>query len=193
MIMKKLTGKKVISLAMAFTGCLIASGIFMRLDGMNFRSFLFGFLGAAGYAVYNIGTRFAVPHYESVTVSTYTILFYVIGMIPLVAGSSALPMIQSHPQSLWIMLALGLFCTVLPYTLFSVAVSHMELGKATVLGFGEPLTATLWGIFLFHEPLNLQTISSMALILLSIVIVNIGTKDKGTSKKEESMLEISAV
>ena len=182
---EKMSFRKILSLGFALTGCIIMSGILSGGAGaLSPKGLAIGLLSGVGYMFYNVGSRLAVPHYDSITISAYTLMFYVIGMIPFVASDSALPMIQAHPVTLVAMLALGLISSVMPYTLFPLALNHMELGKATILGFGEPLTATLWGLFLFGEALTPKTVISLGLILLSILVVNIGVKEDLQSEEE---------
>lgn len=46
---------------------------------------------------------------------------------------------------------LGLVCTLLPFLLYTRGLSRMDSGKASVLAFAEPLTATLMGVVAFGE------------------------------------------
>ena len=76
------------------------------------------------------------------------------------ASAAMLPL--SHPADMFSLavsdfsmaggiLLLGLVCTLLPFLLYTRGLSRMDSGKASVLAFAEPLTATLLGVVAFGE------------------------------------------
>ena len=48
----------------------------------------------------------------------------------------------------------------------------MEAGKASILASVEPLTSTLVGVAVFHEPLTAAGLGGIACILGAVVLLN---------------------
>ena len=54
----------------------------------------------------------------------------------------------------WI-IAVGIFTSVLPYLLYTAGLSKVESGRASVMATIEPVVASLIGVFLYGEQLDL--------------------------------------
>ena len=77
------------------------------------------------------------------------------------------------PISIVWALLLALISTLLPFLLYTKGLERLEAGKASVMAFFEPLTATLTGILIFHEKLTLWHVIGILLIFTGVVLLNI--------------------
>lgn len=68
-------------------------------------------------------------------------------------------------------LHIGLLATTLAYFLFSSGLKHVKSSTAVTLSLGEPLTASLLGVFLVGETLDSLSWAGLIMLLLGIVIL----------------------
>ena len=176
---EKLMTRKIISLIAALAGCILMSGILTGgADALSFKGMIIGFLSGLGYALYNIGSRLALTKYDTFVVTAYTFLFTVLGMIPFTFSGATGPMMAEHPFSIFVLIIMGTVCTLIPYTLYVLALNNVEVGKASVIAFAEPVTATFLGLIFFHEVLTMNSIIAILLILFSVVVVSVDIRKK---------------
>lgn len=170
---ERITLRKVIALACAFLGCVVMSGL---LGGSGFHitvlGLIAGVLSALGYAIYILGSRAAVERYPSSVVTVYMTLFYTLGTIPFALSDGPLPGKLAGVLPVLFLLLFGLTCTAVPYTMYAKALQRIEVGKASVLAFSEPATATLIGVLIYREAFTISTGVALGLILISIIIMN---------------------
>ena len=74
---EKLNGRKLLALGLAFTGCVLVSGI--SGDGITLTGLLIGLGAGFGYGLYSILGTVALRKYSPYTVTTYTFLFAAVG------------------------------------------------------------------------------------------------------------------
>ena len=173
---EKMNGKKVLALLLAFTGCVLVSGV--GGDTLfSWKGILLGLGSGFFYALYSIFGRYAINRgYGAWTMTFYTFLFCSIGCAFLsdwqVIGSV---MAASSANILWV-LGLGFVTAFLPYVLYSTGLEHMESSKASILASVEPVVSALFGVFVFHESLSVWGILGIVLVLGAIIVLN--TKGK---------------
>ena len=179
---ERITLRKVIALVCAFSGCVVMSGL---LGGTSFHisavGLIAGIVTGFGYGLYILGSRKAVEKYSSSITTLYLTMFYSFGTIPFALSEGSLPGALAAPLPVMVILLFGLVCTVIPYTLYSQSLKKIEVGKASVLSFSEPATATLIGLIIYREAFTLSTGIALGLILVSIIIMNSGSA-KGENK-----------
>lgn len=165
---EKLTKGKLTALVLAFAGCVCSSG---ALTGAapSLSAVLTGLASGFCFALYSIFGKYALQKYSVITVTFYTFL---------VAACCALPF--SNPAAIaavvpqyWLsMLLISLVCTLLPYLLYTRGLSFVPAGKASIMAFAEPLTATVLGALVFHEALSVVQMLGIALIFAGLVLLN---------------------
>ena len=166
-----ITGRKLLALAVAFLGCAAVSGIFSGGLSVTVGGFLMGIGSAFFYALYSIFARFALAHYQPLTVTYYT--FVCAGIASLFVGSpaAAVTLLASSPAMPLLALGLVVLCTVAPFILYTKGLSQVESGKASILASVEPVAAALAGIVAFGEPLSFGVIVGLGCIFLSVCIL----------------------
>jgi drug/metabolite transporter (DMT)-like permease len=173
---EKLNGKKIVALLLAFTGCVLVSGVGGD-TAFSWKGILLGLGSGFFYALYSIFGRYAINRgYGAWTMTFYTFLFCSIGCAFLsdwqVIGST---LVNDSSNILWV-LGLGFVTAFLPYVLYSTGLEHMESSKASILASVEPVVSALFGVFVFHEPISALGILGIALVLGAIVVLNVKKK-----------------
>ena len=169
---EKMNSKKILALILAFTGCVLVSGVGGDTV-FSWKGILLGLGSGFFYALYSIFGRYAINRgYGAWTMTFYTFLFCSIGCAFLsdwqVIGSV---MAESHANILWV-LGLGFVTAFLHYVLYSTGLEHMESSKASILASVEPVVSALFGVFVFHETLSVWGILGIAMVLGAIVVLN---------------------
>ena len=148
---EKITAQKVKGLVFALAGCICTTGIFSGSIHVTVLGILTGVASGFCYALYSIFGKFALKKYTSETVTLYTFLMASAAMLPLSHPADMFSLAVSDFSLTGGIILLGLVCTLLPFLLYTRGLSRMDSGKASVLAFAEPLTATLMGVVAFGE------------------------------------------
>ena len=68
-------------------------------------------------------------------------------------------------------------CTaVCPYAFYTVALDHMEAGKASILCFCEPVAAMVFGFFFFREISTVLSIAGLIIVLIALAMLVLSDK-----------------
>ena len=174
---ERMNGKKIFALLLAFTGCVLVSGVGGD-TAFSWKGILLGLGSGFFYALYSIFGRYAINRgYGAWTMTFYTFLFCSIGCAFLsdwqVIGSV---MAASSANVFWV-LGLGFVTAFLPYVLYSLGLEHMESSKASILASVEPVVSALFGVFVFHETLSLWGILGITMVLGAIIVLNVKKKN----------------
>lgn len=182
---EKITSQKVIALLLAFLGCVFVTGIIGGGgSGISSLAILTGLGSGIGYGLYSIFGSIALKKYHPFTVTAYTFLVASLGLLPFSNPTQILGLAFESSNILFNILLLGVLSTLVPFLFYTKGLEHMEAGKASVMAFVEPMVATMIGIMVFKEQLNLQNSLGILLIFLSVIILNMRTRSKGVMSKE---------
>lgn len=173
---EKMNGKKILALILAFTGCVLVSGVGGD-EKFSWIGILLGLGSGFFYALYSIFGRYAINRgYGAWTMTFYTFLFCSIGCAFLcdwqVIGGSFL----SDSSVAWWVLGLGFVTAFLPYVLYSIGLENMESSKASILASVEPVVSALFGVFVFHESLSVWGVLGILMVLGAIIVLNVKKK-----------------
>jgi drug/metabolite transporter, DME family len=186
---EKITVKKIVCLCVAFLGCAFVTGILNEGGSdLSWQGILVGLGAGLGYALYSIFGRYAIERgYSTFTISFYTFLFSSIGTLPLVKLGHIREVIVESDGMKCVLLLLGfaLISTVLPYLLYTIGLTQVENGKASIMASIEPVVATLLGIFVYGENLTVQGTIGILLVLGAIVFLNMNEKSNETDCSEK--------
>ena len=68
-------------------------------------------------------------------------------------------------------------CTaVCPYAFYTVALDHMEAGKASILSSCEPVAAMVFGFFFFREIPTVLLITGFIIVLVALAMLVLSDK-----------------
>ena len=169
---EKIGRRKLIALALAFAGCVLASG---GLGGakLSTMGLLTGLGAGLGYALYSIFGKYAIKRgYSSYTITTYTFLFALIGTMPFLdLQHFATCIAEADGINLFTYVALTFMTTVAAYLFYTTGLRGMENGRASIIASIEPVMASLVGFFLYKEAFSIPGVIGMILVLTSCVLV----------------------
>jgi len=167
---ERVTKKKLLALGLTLVGCALVCGVFGGGLAVTVPGILLGLGSGFFYALYSIFGRYALAHYDSMTVTVWTFLF---------AGPCSLVLLRpaelrsafSQPLSWGLALGLVVFSTVLPYVFYTRGLARVESGKASIMASLEPVVASLAGVLMFGEPMSAMTLAGIVLVLSGVVIL----------------------
>ena len=164
------TKKKLLALTLTILGCALVCGIFAGNVTVTLSGALLGLGSGFFYALYSIFGRYALAHYDSMTVTVWTFLFA--GPFSLVLLRPAeLAEALSAPENWLLAACLVVFSTVLPYLFYTRGLARVESGKASIMASLEPVVASLAGVLIFGEPMSGTTLAGIVLVLSGVVIL----------------------
>ena len=172
---EKLNGKKLLSLALAFTGCVLVSGI--SGNGVTPVGLLVGLGSGIGYGLYSILGTIALRRYSPYTVTTYTFLFAAAGSWLICGPADMISKFSAAPDLPFLLLFCGLTAlvtAVVPFLAYTLGLQTVEASRAGIIATIEPMVATLIGIVLFSEPLSVLSGLGILLILGAVILLNRG-------------------
>lgn len=167
---EKVTVQKLAALVLAFAGCVLVSGF--TGGQMSGFAVLTGIGSGIGYALYSIFGSVALKKYQPFTVIFYTFLIASVGLVPFSAVTEISAVMIGSGSVIASGLALGVLSTLLPFILYTGGLKELEAGKASVLAFAEPMVATIAGIVIFKEKVNMQNALGIVLIFAAILLLN---------------------
>ncbi len=179
---EKLTGKKVIVLAMTFLGCILVTGLLEAGAGrVTAKGILLGLCAGFGYALYSIFGTFALrKNYRSMTITFYTFLVAAVFMAFLVNPFSLVQRITEQKRWLFT-ITFAVSTTIVPYLAYTAGLSHIEASRASIIATIEPVVAAVVGILLFGESASAMKLAGIALVLSSVFFM----KEKPAGKQED--------
>lgn len=167
---EKITGKKLLALALALLGCALVTGVFTGGLSLTTKGMLFGLGAAFFYALYSIFAPFGLRHYSPLAVVFWTFVFAALGAL-FVADWGNLMTVLSAPQNALLAAGLVLLSTVAPYILYTKGLANVESGKASIMASIEPVVGTLVGTLVFGEPISAGVFLGLACILACVYIL----------------------
>ena len=171
---EKLTGRKLLALLLAFSGCVMVSGISGE-GGVTVTGLLIGLGSGIGYGLYSILGTVALRRYSPYTVTTWTFLLAAVGSWLICRPADLISKINAAPDRaalIGLCIFTALVTAVVPFLAYTLGLRTVEAGKAGILATVEPMVATLIGITVFSEPLTVLSGLGILLILAAVVVLN---------------------
>ena len=171
---EKLTGKKLLALLLAFSGCVLVSGLSGE-GGVTPTGLLFGLGSGIGYGLYSILGTVALRRYSPYTVTTWTFLLAAAGSWLICRPAEMISKFAAAREPaalLGLCFLTALVTAVIPFLAYTLGRRTVEAGKAGILATVEPMVATLIGITVFSEPLTVFSGLGILLILAAVVLLN---------------------
>ena len=170
---ERITRVKLIALALAFSGCILVSGL--GSGGMQPAGLAVGVCSGVAYGLYSIFGCIALRRYSTYTVTAWGFSIAALAVLALahpadmmrkIAAADGLPLLA-------LLVALtGVVTAVIPYLLYTRGLEHVEPSRAAILATSEPMVASLLGMLVFGEKMSALSLAGVACILAAIVILN---------------------
>lgn len=179
---EKLSGKKVLALVLAFSGCVLVSGITggSGSGSLTTAGLLLGLGAGFGYGLYSILGTVALRRYPPLTVTTWTFIISAAGSLLICRPAEMLGKVGAAPSpagTVFFFFLTALITAVVPYLSYTVGLRTVEASRAGILATVEPLVATLIGILVFSEPMTLSSGIGITLILAAVVLLNLPERE----------------
>ncbi len=184
---EKLTVLKIISIACMLAGCCFVSGLVGGFK-FDFVGILLGLLSGVAYATYNVATKIAVMRKNSsVTASFYSIMFMAVFALAFCSPWEIPQYVAKNPAiTVPFIIGLGVITHVVPYLLYSNAMSYLPAGTTTAMGIIEPMSATLFSVFVYQEVLDVWAIIGIILILFAVFLLSRTESEKQIIEEKRS-------
>jgi drug/metabolite transporter (DMT)-like permease len=174
---EKITKVKALAVIGAFVGCILCTGVLTDPGAMDLWGIFLGAFSGFCFSIYTVGSRIMSVHgYGVSTVLFYSSLICCVGLAPFSDLPQAFGLMFSSVEVLLLILGMGAFLTLLPFVLFNYSLTKIEAGKASILTYAEPLTATVIGFVIYSEGVGVDSAIGLVLILLALILIN--TKEK---------------
>ena len=171
---EKLSGKKIVALIAAFAGCICVTGIGQGMH-VGTMGIVTGLLSGFTYALYSILGTFALRKYHPYTVSAYAFGFAAIAELCLCNVPQMVNHVVKQNQPgivIGVAFLMALITAFAPYLLYTIGLKRIEAGKAAIMATVEPMVATIIGVVVFSEAMDVASIIGIVLIILAIAILN---------------------
>lgn len=183
MFHEAITAKKVISIILALVGCVLTSGILENNASMHWSwmGILVGSASAGFYALYSIFSKVGMKKsYPALTITFYSMLAIAVVLLPFTQWDNMEHYIAANPLRNTLFMVMHSLCTaVYPYAFYTVALDHMEAGKASILCSCEPVAAMVFGLFFFGEIPTVLSVTGLVIVLLALAMLVLSDKSQG--------------
>jgi len=170
---ERMTRQKLTALILAFSGCILCSGIFGAATNFNLYGILLGLGSGITFSLYTVIGRFAIGKYSAYTIAFYTFLIAGICILPLSDIGSIPTVCEAHQDAIWYILGMGTIVTAIPYFVYNLGLKGTEAGKASVLSFTEPLVSTILGFVVYSECPDGFGLIGIAMMFVSVILLSI--------------------
>ena len=169
---EKLTKLKFLSVALVIAGCCFVSGVFGNFK-FSIGGILMGVMSGVAYSSYNILTRIAMNKgYKTMTTTFYSFLVTaILGFVFSDIGGVA-TVVTETPSALFLMVGIGIVSCVAPYLFYTTALKYIHAGTASSLCIVEPMAASLFGVIIFREVMDIPMVIGVVLILIAVFLLS---------------------
>lgn len=186
---EKLRGYQHVALILNFVGCIlmVTGGNFTELNMSGLGLFL-GALAGFLYALNTILGKIASSGDDPETMTFYMLLFSAISMSIFAKPWENIALFMNSKFLFWAIinaLATGMIANILFLKGLGM---NVDASKATIIASVEVVVATLSGVLLLNEKINFVGFFGIAIMLLSIVLMNINIPRKDEIRENEENL-----
>jgi len=169
---EKITRLKALALTINVIGCVLAvTGGNISLEGLSIVGIFFGVLAGLCYGLTAIFGRAAGDRTNPFVMSTYSYLFAAV-FLAIAAKPMGASMTMNAPVLIWGFLY-ALIPTAIAYLIYYAGVQKVkESSRVPVYASVETVVAAVLGIAVNHEVLGAVNIIGIAVVLLSIAMMN---------------------
>lgn len=186
---EKISGKAILSAAIAITGSFIISWSDFQIGGSALYGDLLALIACAFITIYLL---FGQEVRKRISLMTYTFIVYSISTLTLfiyvvAKGASFGP----YPQMEWMWyILLALIPNFLGHTLFNWAIKYVSTNAISIAILFEPVGATILAFYIFNESLTSAQLTGGIIVILGILLFVIDFKKIINKRKRKKGLPI---
>ncbi len=171
---EEITVQKVIALVIAFIGCILAIGLIGGGNNeINMTGLWMGVGSGLTYAMYIIINKFLLKKYDPMTLTFYAFGISALCLLPFADMLEIFDIAVNVEGSVFWMLGLGVFITLVPYFMYGCGLRGLDAGYASVLALIEPMVATVTGFLLYGQTPTVMKLCGIVLVILGVATLNI--------------------
>ena len=173
---EKITRRKLLGMILAIIGVIMVSGVVD--SGITFTAvgLAAGLVSGLFYGMTSIFTKIAIGRgYKGLTITFYALLITALTTAPFTNWGVVAAYTAASPLShSLLMIAHAVIGAALPYLMLNVSLKHIEAGKASILTSSEPVSAMLFGFFVYQEPMTVISAAGMLIAVTAFGIISTG-------------------
>ena len=186
---EKITAGKTGCMLLALAGCVLASGILEGTENISFSwsGILAGLVTAFFYALYSIFSKLTTQRgYSTYTIIFYSMLSIAVVLLPFSDPGLIGAFVKEAPAvNGGFMIWQSLCTSMLPYIFYTIALLHMEAGKASILATGaEPVAAACFGILFYSEMPGLLTVVGICITIAALTLLCMGKQEIENERRD---------
>lgn len=171
---EKVTRRKLLGMVLAIIGVIMVSGVIDAGITFTALGLAAGLLSGLFYGMTSISTKISIGRgYKGLTITFYAVLITALTTAPFANWDVVAAYTAAAPLShMLLMIAHALVGAALPYLMLNVSLKHIEAGRASILTSSEPVSAMLFGAFVFGEKLTAISLAGMAIAVTAFGIIS---------------------
>jgi drug/metabolite transporter (DMT)-like permease len=155
---------RLIGLAVGFVGICSVVGIESLQGKVNVGAIILLLLAAMGYAIAPTMARRKIPEIDGAAVNGLAMFFTAIVYLPF--ALSDWPNHHVRPNSMYSIVALGIFPTAICFVVFFKLIADIGTARASLVAYVNTGVAVLLGVVVLHEKLTTGILVGLPLIML---------------------------
>jgi drug/metabolite transporter (DMT)-like permease len=165
----KISRVKALGIVMAVVGVYLISGGSPGESSGQLTGNLILILAGVVFATYNFTTRKVVKNYSMVTVSFYQTIAGTLAFIPLAFIERSRWQVPSA-ESLWMLLYLGIFCSVAAFMFYNYGLRTLSSSTAVALMNLVPIFGVLFSTVFLHKVLRIFDLFGGIIIIFGVIL-----------------------
>ena len=171
---ERITMPKLIAMCVGSMGCVLVTDMLFGEVNAKTEGILAAIFSGLCISLFFIGNRMAIDRdIRPTTMLLYTTLFADLIALPFALTHGESFAVIMDPKGIGIALAFGLPMTLIPYYLLTWSTLHIEPTVISMISVLEVGAAAVVGFLVFNEDLTIFHILGIALVILSIILINI--------------------
>ena len=170
-----MTVRKIIGIGLSLLGVVILT-IWGQSNTTIAVDYIFGalavLLAAIMGAIYTIAGKKMLSRYSAFSLTTYAMLLGSVGLLPTISASFVSQVSEISWQTWISVIFLGLFSTIVSYTLWYIALEAKGASELSVYIYAVPILSTIISYVLFGDAITPLFIIGGTLVIIGVAIVN---------------------
>lgn len=178
---EKLTGRKVICLALSLLGCALVSGLASGGLAVSLAGVAMGVLSALFYTLNNLVQGGPLRKMDPLAVAALTLVFAALAAsayaLATTGMSGAAEVFAARPDALLINVLFGVVCSVATFFAYNLALRYIPASRASVFATFEPVAAAVLGAAVLGDALTPGMVAGIACEVGALVLMQVSPSE----------------